>query len=81
MLYDMALLNAGVFIFHADSSLVLATHPTIASEFNALDSSSWLFTAFALAGAATQNTVCFPLVTRFASFYGVGGSRIGAIGC
>ena len=48
----------GVFIFHADSSLVMATHPTIASEFDALDSSSWLFTAFALAGAATQNTVC-----------------------
>lgn len=50
-------MDSGVFIFHADSSLVMATHPTIASEFNALDSSSWLFTAFALAGAATQNTV------------------------
>ncbi|KIW17915.1 hypothetical protein PV08_05110 [Exophiala spinifera] len=50
-------LTIGVFIFHADSSLVMATHPTIASEFDALHSSSWLFTAFALAGAATQNTV------------------------
>jgi MFS family permease len=34
--------------------LVLATHPTIGSEFNALDWSSWLFTSFGLAGAATQ---------------------------
>ncbi|OCK86845.1 MFS general substrate transporter [Cenococcum geophilum 1.58] len=43
-----------VFIFHADHSLVLATHPTIGSEFNALAWSSWLFTSFGLAGAATQ---------------------------
>ncbi|KAF7542845.1 hypothetical protein G7Z17_g11222 [Cylindrodendrum hubeiense] len=43
-----------VFIFNADHSLVLATHPTIASEFNALEWSSWLFTSFGLAGAATQ---------------------------
>ncbi|KAJ2986517.1 hypothetical protein NUW58_g4989 [Xylaria curta] len=43
-----------VFIFHADHSLVLATHPSIGSEFNALEWSSWLFTSFGLAGAATQ---------------------------
>lgn len=39
---------------HADGSLVLATHPVIASEFGALAESSWLFTSFGLAGAATQ---------------------------
>jgi hypothetical protein len=44
----------GVFVLNADGSLVLATHPIIASEFNALESSSWLFTGFSLAGAATQ---------------------------
>jgi len=46
--------QTAVFIFHADHSLVLATHPTIGSEFNALAWSSWLFTSFSLAGAATQ---------------------------
>ncbi|KAI5460185.1 major facilitator superfamily domain-containing protein [Mariannaea sp. PMI_226] len=44
-----------VFVFNADHSLVLATHPTIASDFNALEWSSWLFTSFGLAGAATQS--------------------------
>lgn len=43
-----------MFVFNADHSLVLATHPSIGSEFNALDWSSWLFTGFSLAGAATQ---------------------------
>ena len=46
--------QTAVFIFHADYSLILATHPTIGSEFNALAWSSWLFTSFGLAGAATQ---------------------------
>jgi MFS family permease len=32
----------------------LATHSNIASEFNALEDSTWLITSFALAGAATQ---------------------------
>ncbi|KAH7174570.1 major facilitator superfamily domain-containing protein [Fusarium flagelliforme] len=48
------ILIIAVFIFNADRSLVLATHPTIGSEFGALHWSSWLFTAFGLAGAATQ---------------------------
>ncbi|KKF96748.1 Arylsulfatase [Ceratocystis platani] len=43
-----------VFVYNADGSLVLATHTTIASEFDSLESSSWIFTAFGLAGAATQ---------------------------
>ncbi|KAM0273873.1 hypothetical protein ACHAQH_008168 [Verticillium albo-atrum] len=50
----VAILLLGTFTSNADGSLVLATHPTIASEFNDLEDSSWLFTAFALAGASTQ---------------------------
>jgi len=46
-----------VFVFNADGSLVLATHPVIASEFHALESSSWLFIGFGLAGSATQTMV------------------------
>ncbi|KAL8366793.1 hypothetical protein RB595_008756 [Gaeumannomyces hyphopodioides] len=48
-------LTAGAFMSNVDGSLVLATHPTIASEFDALSWSSWLFVAFQLAGAATQS--------------------------
>ncbi|KAL2264168.1 hypothetical protein VTK26DRAFT_1286 [Humicola hyalothermophila] len=44
----------GIFVAHADGSILLATHSTIASEFNDLGNSSWLITSFALAGAATQ---------------------------
>ncbi|KAL1902808.1 hypothetical protein Sste5346_000719 [Sporothrix stenoceras] len=44
----------GVVVSNADGSLVLATHPVIASEFNDLESSSWLFGGFILASAATQ---------------------------
>lgn len=47
----------GSFTASADGSLVLATHPTIASEFNALSASNWLFVSFNLAGAATQAVV------------------------
>ncbi|RSM19948.1 hypothetical protein CDV31_001308 [Fusarium ambrosium] len=44
----------GVFTANADGSLVLATHPVIASEFGDLADSSWLFISFMLAGAASQ---------------------------
>lgn len=44
----------GVVVSNADGSLMLATHPVIASEFNDLESSSWLFGGFILASAATQ---------------------------
>ncbi|KAK8066874.1 Vacuolar membrane amino acid uptake transporter fnx2 [Apiospora hydei] len=47
-------LLVGTFTSNGDSSLVLATHPTIASEFNCLSASTWLFVSFSLAGAATQ---------------------------
>lgn len=66
----VAILVVGTFTSNADGSLVLATHPTIASEFNDLEDSSWLFTAFALAGAATQAIVspgrgCFYLMMKY----------------
>ncbi|OHW95313.1 major facilitator superfamily transporter [Colletotrichum incanum] len=50
----VAILLVGTFTANADGSLVMATHPTIASEFDDLENSSWLVVAFALAGAATQ---------------------------
>lgn len=53
----IGILILGVFTANADGSLVLATHSTIASEFGNLQASSWLMTAFALAGASFQNVV------------------------
>ncbi|OTB13597.1 hypothetical protein K445DRAFT_64214, partial [Daldinia sp. EC12] len=49
------ILVIGVFTGNADGSLVIATHPVIASEFNDLENSTWLFISFLLAGAATQS--------------------------
>ncbi|POS71965.1 major facilitator superfamily transporter [Diaporthe helianthi] len=46
-----------VFIANADGSIVMATHAIIASEFMALESSSWLYTGFMLASTATQTTL------------------------
>lgn len=45
-----------VFISNADVTIVMATHAIIASDFMALESSSWLFTGFMLASTATQTT-------------------------
>lgn len=53
----VSVLLVGAFTSNGDSSLVLATHPTIASEFDCLSASSWLFVSFSLAGAATQTLV------------------------
>ncbi|KAM7211592.1 Major facilitator superfamily domain containing protein [Rhypophila decipiens] len=50
----ISVLLIGIFVAHTDGSILLATHSTIASEFDALKSSSWLITSFTLAGAATQ---------------------------
>lgn len=51
------MVGAGIFVAHTDGSILLATHPIIASEFNRLEDSTWLITSFALAGAATQTLV------------------------
>ncbi|KAI1814935.1 major facilitator superfamily transporter [Poronia punctata] len=50
----VAVLMIGLFTSNLDTSLVLATHPRIASEFNALEDSSWIFVSFLLAGLTTQ---------------------------
>ena len=47
-----------------DGSIVMATHPLIASEFNDLGNSTWLITGFALAGAVTQPLVRLPMLRR-----------------
>ncbi|KAK7755663.1 hypothetical protein SLS62_002274 [Diatrype stigma] len=47
----------GVFTSNADGSLVMATHPVIASEFDDLEDSSWLLISFMLAAVATQSIV------------------------
>ena len=57
--------STGGFISNADGSLLMATHPVIASEFNALDDSSWLLTSFALASAST-----LPLYGKLSDIYG-----------
>ena len=49
----------GVFLANADSSLLIATSATIASEFQELTRASWLLTSYALATCAAQ-----PLVRR-----------------
>lgn len=49
----------GVFTSNADSSLVMATHPVIASEFDDLEDSSWLLISFMLAAVATQSIVSY----------------------
>jgi hypothetical protein len=53
----VAVLLIGVFVANADGSLLLATHPVIASTFDQMGSSSWLIISYALAGAATQTIV------------------------
>ena len=55
----------GVFISNADTSILLAVHPIIASEFNALHDSSWLLTSFGLAGSAMQ-----PIYGKMSDIYG-----------
>jgi hypothetical protein len=47
----------GVFISNMDGSILLATHSVISSEFDALSSSSWLLTSYALAMASVQTLV------------------------
>ncbi|KAK6062553.1 Arylsulfatase 3 [Seiridium cupressi] len=48
-----------------DGSIVLATHPRIASEFQALDQSSWIFISYLLSGVATQT-----LYAKLSDVYG-----------
>jgi MFS family permease len=55
----------GLFTSSLDGSIVLATHPRIASEFQALDQSSWIFISYLLSGVATQT-----LYAKLSDVYG-----------
>ncbi|KAH6652139.1 major facilitator superfamily domain-containing protein [Truncatella angustata] len=61
----IAVLAIGLFTSNLDGSIVLATHPRIASEFHALDQSSWLFISYLLSGVATQT-----LYAKLSDVYG-----------
>ncbi|KAI1173450.1 major facilitator superfamily transporter [Nemania sp. FL0916] len=61
----VAVIMIGLFTSNIDGSLILAIHPRIASEFNALEDSSWLFVSFLLGGVATQ-----VLYAKFSDVYG-----------
>ncbi|KAI0123937.1 major facilitator superfamily transporter [Xylariales sp. AK1849] len=65
LLQIIAVLAIGVFTSNLDGSIVLATHPRIASEFHALEESSWLFISYLLAGIATQT-----LYAKLSDIYG-----------
>lgn len=49
--------SKGVFLSNADSSIVFTTHALIASEFDDLSNSSWIFVSFGLAATAAQPLV------------------------
>ncbi|KAJ9150167.1 MFS general substrate transporter [Coniochaeta hoffmannii] len=61
----ISILLIGILVAEIDGSIVMATHPLIASEFNDLGNSTWLITGFALAGAVTQ-----PLYGKLSDIYG-----------
>lgn len=44
---------AGILLAYADTSLVWATHETIASRFNSLQNSSWMMTSFTMGYCVT----------------------------
>lgn len=55
--YDISDHSLGVFVANADGSLVIASSQKIASDFNALNSASWLVTSYVLAQCASQPLV------------------------
>lgn len=55
----------GVFISQADTSLVLATYGKISSEFNDLESGSWLLSSYMLAMCISQ-----PLFGKLSDIFG-----------
>ena len=61
----VAVFLIGVFISSADFSFVLATHGTIASEFDRLAVSSWLISSYALAMCISQ-----PIYGKLSDIYG-----------
>ncbi|KAK1833433.1 major facilitator superfamily-domain-containing protein [Podospora conica] len=61
----LSVLMIGIFVAQIDGSILIATYPVIASEFNDLKNATWLITSFALAGAATQT-----LYAKLSDIYG-----------
>lgn len=55
--FTISLLLLGVFIAHAEGSIVLAAYGRIASDFNDLDNASWLVTSYVLAMSISQPMV------------------------
>jgi len=53
----ISVLLIGVFVSSADITLVMATFANIASDFNALESGSWLLSSYGLASCVTQPLV------------------------
>ncbi|SMR51396.1 unnamed protein product [Zymoseptoria tritici ST99CH_1E4] len=61
----ISVLLLGVFVCNADSTLVLATYGVVASDFDDLESGSWLVSAFILAQCVAQ-----PLYGKLSDIYG-----------
>ena len=53
----ISVLLIGVFVSSADTTLVMATFAEIASDFDRLESGSWLLSSFGLAACVTQPLV------------------------
>lgn len=53
----ISVLLVGVFVSQADTSLVLASYATVASEFGKLESGSWLLSSYMLAMCVAQPLV------------------------
>ena len=61
----LSVLLLGVFISQTDASLVMAVYAKVASEFNDLDSGSWLMSAYILAQCVAQ-----PLYGKLSDLFG-----------
>ncbi|KAK5170455.1 uncharacterized protein LTR77_005043 [Saxophila tyrrhenica] len=61
----LSVLLLGVFVSQTDQSFVLATYGAVSSEFDDLESGSWLISAYILAQCVAQ-----PLYGRMADIYG-----------
>ena len=51
---------SGILLAYADTSLVWATHETVASHFNNLENSSWMMTSFTI-GYVRNSSLCYDL--------------------
>jgi hypothetical protein len=53
--------SPGILLAYADTSLVWATHETVASRFDNLENSSWVMTSFTIGYCVTLPLVCIVL--------------------